>query len=64
MHSSKAASKLTLMGEETVEGVAKGGDMEAIPNQDVFSIYGDDSRSGAEDGGEGVVAHAYPVTGD
>jgi hypothetical protein len=43
---------LTLMGAETVEGVLKGGDMEALPNQDAFSIDVNDGRAGAEDGGE------------
>jgi hypothetical protein len=43
---------LTLMGVEIVEGVAKGGDMEALPNQDVFAIDGNDSRARAKDGGE------------
>jgi hypothetical protein len=55
---------LTLMGAETVEGVAKGGDMETLPNQDAFAIDCNDGRAGAEDGGERVVAHVYWTTGD
>ena len=64
MHPDKATSMLTLMGAETVEGVPKGRDMEALPNQDAFAIDGNDSRAGAKDGGKRVVAHAYPTTGD
>ena len=52
LHHNKATSMLTLMGVEIVEGVAKGGDMEALPNQDVFAIDGNDSRARAKDGGE------------
>ncbi len=52
LHPDKATSMLTLMGAETVEGVAKGGDMEALPNQDAFAIDGNDSRAGAKDGGK------------
>ena len=43
---------LTLMGTETAEGVANGGDMEALPNRDAFSVDGNDGRAGAEDGGK------------
>jgi hypothetical protein len=43
---------LTLAGAETVERVAKGGDMEALPNQNAFSIDGNDGRAGAKDGEE------------
>ena len=64
LYPNKDTSMLTLMGAETVEGVPKGGDMEALPNQDAFAIDGNDSRAGAKDGGERVVAHAYLVTGD
>ena len=52
LHPDKATSMLTLKGAETVEGVAKGGNMEALPNQDAFAIDGNDSRAGAKDGGE------------
>ena len=52
LHANEAASKLTLMGAEIVEGVAKGRDVEALSNQDAFSIHGNDSRAGAKDGGE------------
>ena len=52
LHADEAASKLTLMGAETVEGVAKGRDVEALSNQDAFAIHGNNSRAGAEDGGE------------
>jgi hypothetical protein len=52
LHSDKATSMLTLMGAETVEGVSKGRDMEALPNQDAFSIDVNDGRAGAKDGGE------------
>ena len=52
LHPDKATSMLTLMGAETVEGVAKGGDMEALHNQDAFAIYGNDSRAGAKDEGK------------
>ncbi len=52
LHSDKATSILTLMSTETVEGVPKGGDMKALPNQDAFAIDGNDSRAGAEDGGK------------
>jgi hypothetical protein len=40
------------MGVETVEGVAKGRDVEALSNQDAFAIHGNDSRARAEDGGK------------
>ncbi len=52
LHADEAASKLTLMGAETVEGVANCRDVEALSNQDAFAIHGNDSRAGAEDGGE------------
>ena len=49
LHPDKATFMLTLMGTETVEGVPKGGDMEAVPNQDAFAIDGNDGRARAED---------------
>ena len=52
LHSNKATSMLTLMGAKTIEGVAKGGDMEALSNQNAFAIDVNDSRAGAKDGGE------------
>ena len=52
LHPDKATSMLTLMGAETEEGIVKGEDMEAIPNQDAFAIDGNDSRAGAKDGGK------------
>jgi hypothetical protein len=58
IHTNVTASVLTLVGAEAVERVAQSRDVEAVSDKDEFSIDGYDGRTGAEDGGEGVVAHA------
>jgi hypothetical protein len=47
MHSDsdEATAMLTLMGTEAVEGVAEGRNVEAIPNQDTFTIESNNRRS-------------------
>ncbi len=63
LHSDKTTTVLALVGVEAVERVAKSWDVEAVADEDSFSIDGDDRRAGAQNGCKRVVAHSDAAPG-
>jgi hypothetical protein len=55
---------LTLVCLETVKGIVMGGDMQAVPDKDAFTIERDDGQACAKDWGKGVVLHANVAARD
>jgi hypothetical protein len=49
---------LTLVCLETVKGIVEGKDVQAVPDEDTFTVEIDDCRACAKDWGKGVVPHA------
>jgi hypothetical protein len=52
LYTNEAAPVLTLVCPETVKRIAEGGDVHAVPDDDVFTIEGDDGQACAKDWGK------------
>ncbi len=58
VHANETTTPLALMGSKTVQRVSQVGYMEAIPDEDLLAIEGDDGCTVAKDGGKRVVTHS------
>ena len=58
VHANETTILLTLMSPKTVERVTEVRDVEAIPDEDLLAIEGDDGCTVAKDGGKRVVTHS------
>jgi hypothetical protein len=56
----ETTTTLSLMGPKTIERISEVGDMKAVPNQNLLTIQGDDSRSFPQHRSKGRVAHPNP----
>ncbi len=52
VHTNEAAPVLTLMCPDAVKRIAEGGDVQAVPDEDAFTIEGDDGQACAKDWGK------------
>jgi hypothetical protein len=52
VHTNEAAPVLTLMLAETGKRIAEGGDVQAVLDEDLFTVEGDDGQACAEDWGK------------
>ena len=57
VHANETTTPLTLMSPKTVERITEVRDVEAIPDEDLLAIEGDDGRAVAKVGGKRVVTH-------
>ncbi len=63
-HPNESTTLLTLVSSKAVQGVAEVRNMEAMVNQDLLAIEGDDGRAMTKDWCERIIAHANSTSQD